>query len=467
MKKKSALETEGVSPQEIIDSLPQWILRINPKGEILYANSAFCHYVGKSIQQILKENIAHLVSPTRMKQINIDLEHLRQVQPELHWLLKDSQPATGGGRWEYWVDHAIFSPSGELTSVQCTGFEILNPSTLSSEPFALPSEFQALHDATAALLSTLDLEKLLGQIVDMAVRAVPAADKGLLYLIARDTGELEMRAMLGYTPSDSRIKRFVNPNDYDYIAIAVQTQSPLMLNNLTDSISSEEGTRDACAQSAIIAPLILEGHTLGALVLEASRQNAFSDRHLRLLTTFATTATAAIRNAQLHAEVQKIAITDALTGLYNRRGLFELGEREVERAHRFNRPLACIMLDIDGFKRINDTFGHAAGDKILRYVAEQCKTHTRKIDILGRYGGDEFTILLLESGEHLANGVANRLQELVSATPIQLDKEAIHVTISTGVATLKDETPDLDALLQAADRQLYQAKQKIKDKLSK
>lgn len=464
MKKEPVPEMKGVNPQKIIHSLSQWILRVTPQGFVLYANPAFCNRHHKELEQILQENVANLFSKDRLTQFEASVKNLSPVQPEFHYLINVRIPDAGEENWEYWIDQGIFSQTGELLSIQIVGFEIQTPISLTGDVFTFPSEFQALHDATTALLSTLDLEKLLGRILDAASRAVPAADKGMLYLIARDTGELEMRAMLGYTSSDPRIQRFVNPNEHEIIAKVVQSRSPLLLKDMNEGRppTAEVGKENLAGRSAIIAPLVLEGHAIGAVVLEASQRNAFTEKHLKLLTTFATTATAAIRNAQLHAEVQKIAITDALTGLYNRRGFFELGEREVERAHRFRRPLSAVMLDIDGFKQINDTFGHAAGDKILRYVAEQCKLHTRKIDIIGRYGGDEFAILLLESDEALARGVANRLQKLIRVTPLQLDESIAHVTLSIGVATLREEFPNLEALLQAADRELYLAKQNIR-----
>ena len=127
--------------------------------------------------------------------------------------------------------------------------------------------------------------------------------------------------------------------------------------------SPDRGSNTSPVRSVIVAPLVLENHAIGALSLKSSSKAAFTESDLHLVISFAATATAAIRNAQLHAEVQKQAITDGLTGTYNRRGFYDLGLREVERANRFGRTLAAIMLDIDHFKDVNDQFGHAAGDR--------------------------------------------------------------------------------------------------------
>jgi GAF domain-containing protein len=191
-------------------------------------------------------------------------------------------------------------------------------------------EFSALHSATAALLSTLELEPLLGQILDAATSAIPAAEKGTLHLVAKDTGQLEMRAFIGYT--DPRIRKLSIPGSHGYVVRALQTRTPQLIHDVqTTPLVNLEGQipEIRAIRSAIAAPLLLEKNALGALSLESSAKSAFTNDDVRVLVSFAVMATAAIRNAQLHAEVQKLAITDALTGLYNRRGLFELGRHEI------------------------------------------------------------------------------------------------------------------------------------------
>ena len=198
---------------------------------------------------------------------------------------------------------------------------------------------------------------------------------------------------------------------------------------------------------------------LGAISLESPQVAAFSESDLRLLSSFAATATAAIHNTRLHGEVQKLAITDALTGLYNRRGFFELGQREVERSRRFQRPLVAIMMDVDRFKFINDVYGHPVGDRVLQTVAKRCADNLRRIDILGRFGGDEFTILLPETDIYRARGVAERVRQCVAATPVPADEALVEVSVSLGIARATNATPDLDVLISRADAAMYLAKQ--------
>lgn len=321
-------------------------------------------------------------------------------------------------------------------------------------------ELSALQKATTALLTTLDLEVLLGQILDAAISAIPSAEKGTLHLIARDTGQLQLRAVQGYT--DPRIRTF-NPTDSaSYTATAVRERKPLLIHDAHADPGSSYGgdiPEIRAISSMIIAPMILGGKTLGAISLDSYRRYAFSEGDLQLLVSFAATATTAINNAQLYAEVQKQAITDPLTGLYNRRGFFELGRREVERAHRFNRPLTAMMIDIDLFKQVNDTKGHLVGDQVLAGVAAQIERQLRQVDLPGRYGGDEFVALLPETDLFNAYQAAERLRRSIAKVAYPTESEPVRISVSIGIAALRQSGESLETLIERADQALYLAKQ--------
>lgn len=323
-----------------------------------------------------------------------------------------------------------------------------------------------LHAATAALLTTLDLDELLGRILDAAQSAIPAAEKGTLHLVAPDSGKLQTSALLGY--SESPIKIAISEVTSEYIVEAVRDRKPLLISDTEmppPSLETGELIADHPIRSSIIAPLILGDAVLGVLSLNASQPRAFTKADLRLLESFAATTSAAIQNARLHAKVQKMAITDPLTGLYNRRGFYELGRREIERLRRFGHPLSAILLDIDDFKHINDTYGHGTGDQVLKALADRLNNNIRGVDILGRFGGDEFSILLPETDLATTTVIGGRLRRAMAKHPVTTDDGLLSVTISLGIARATEDMVDLDTLLNLADGAMYAAKQAGKDRV--
>jgi len=166
-----------------------------------------------------------------------------------------------------------------------------------------------------------------------------------------------------------------------------------------------------------------------------------------------------LRARRLSLETQRMAITDPLTGVHNRRHFFVLAEREMAKIRRTGLTPSVIMLDIDRFKTINDTYGHLVGDQVLVNVAKRCRAMIRESDIFGRYGGEEFIIFLPETALPDAIRVADRMRKEVARSPIVTDTgEEIQVTISMGVSSAEGADTELEALIDSADRALYVAK---------
>ena len=157
-------------------------------------------------------------------------------------------------------------------------------------------------------------------------------------------------------------------------------------------------------------------------------------------------------------ELQRLAETDFLTGIANNRRFFEAGEREIQRARRYGRPLAALMLDLDHFKKVNDTYGHAAGDRVLVAMTAAIRKLLRDIDIFGRLGGEEFAILLPETDLAGSRSTAERLRAAIAGTAIDVGKAVLKVTISIGITLLLPDDLGLDAVLKRADDAMYEAK---------
>ncbi|MGH9320437.1 MAG: diguanylate cyclase, partial [Vicinamibacteria bacterium] len=215
--------------------------------------------------------------------------------------------------------------------------------------------------------------------------------------------------------------------------------------------------RSSSASSFLAVPLRAQKRVSGALLL-TRREESFTAREVRLLRIYCNQAAVALENAIVHERVENLAATDALTGLFNRRYFESAFSRELARCDRTSAPLGLLILDIDHFKSFNDTYGHAMGDLILRKVAAVLGSALRKADVLARFGGEEFVVLLPQVTAEGAMESAERLRESVAAAGIHPGGPRKRVTVSIGVALFPSDGSDSESLLQAADGALYEAK---------
>jgi two-component system cell cycle response regulator len=162
--------------------------------------------------------------------------------------------------------------------------------------------------------------------------------------------------------------------------------------------------------------------------------------------------------AAYHEEIYRMTIVDGLTQAHNRRFFFESLDREISRARRYHRPLGLVMLDIDHFSKVNNTFGHLAGDYVLREISNLVRARIRRDEIFARYGGEEFGIILPETDLRGTHHVAESIRAIISAHPFVFEREQIAVTASLGVAELDDAISTPEAFIQLADERLYRAK---------
>jgi diguanylate cyclase (GGDEF)-like protein len=207
-----------------------------------------------------------------------------------------------------------------------------------------------------------------------------------------------------------------------------------------------------------IVPLMRADRVMGGIVVASTELGHMTQDEVDNLGLLAAVSAGPLEMAWEIDEVSKRASTDALTGLVNRRAFDEHLKRLLNETDRFGQPLALILGDIDHFKRINDTWGHEAGDEVLRQVAAKLSDGKRNVDVIARYGGEEIAILLPQTSVGGAADMADRLRHGVASRPVKFKGEEIPVTVSFGVASYPDAVPTRDGLFRAADRALYEAK---------
>jgi diguanylate cyclase (GGDEF)-like protein len=318
---------------------------------------------------------------------------------------------------------------------------------------------EALRDTAAALNSTLEITEVLDSILSNVERVVPHRAASIMLIeagiarVARGRGYKE----LGIWDFIKSIKFRVSemPN----LRWMVETGQPYVIDETRGAGDWISFPETAWVRSNVCAPIIIRGKTSGFINLDSDVPGFFDAVHAERLQAFANQSAIALENARLYRELQQLASTDDLTSLFNRRRFFELGHNEVERSQRFGHPLTLMIMDADHFKQINDTYGHTTGDQVLRAVGRRCRANLRNIDIVARYGGDEFVFLLLESDEAAALPAAQRILSSITDTPFDTDSGPVNMSVSIGMAQVSEFAPDLTTLIKHADQALYRAKQ--------
>lgn len=320
-------------------------------------------------------------------------------------------------------------------------------------------ELEALYETSQAISSSLELRQVLETIARQA-RNLLKADASRIYLLRAEEGELEPLVALeegaelvlslplkvgeGITGHVARtgVGEVVNRAHLDPRGKHIPG-TPLEPDNL------------------LCVPLKVGEEVIGVMTLTRfGVERDFSEADLRAATALASQAALSIRNAQLYEETIQLAITDSVTGIYNRRYLMRELEREIARAGRYQRPFSVVMADIDSFKAFNDRYGHLVGDTVLRHLAQLMRDFLRESDIVARYGGEEFVLILPETAREGGLALIQKLQHRLEEHPFVPGdgRTPVHLQVSFGLAVYPDDGFEAEALIRAADEAMYALK---------
>jgi diguanylate cyclase (GGDEF)-like protein len=318
-------------------------------------------------------------------------------------------------------------------------------------------QLQAINAIAQQTTAVLDLEELLRRVCELVQDAFRVSH---VSLFLREENDVVLRAHHGtltsHIPQGGRFPAGNEPWASILAGKGSGVESDLHAAPATKFFAE--------SASRMCIPLISFGQTLGVLALDSSQPDAFRDGDLQSLESVADICATAIQNAHYVERVKQLAYLDGLTGIFNRR-FFEMRIlEEIERARRYGAGMAVIMADIDQFKRLNDEFGHVLGDEVLRQVSSLFHQQVRKIDVVCRYGGEEFAILLTQTSAQHAVNIAEKLRKLVATWQFPGVPRA--VTISAGAAAFPDQGTNRDELVKAADNALYAAKQGGRNRVS-
>jgi len=318
---------------------------------------------------------------------------------------------------------------------------------------------ETLRSAMSQISQTLDPDEVLGRLLAAVARIVPSDAACLI----RTDGDAFAVAAVSGQADRSAVGRQLDPAADRTLAALVGSALPALGRAVAGQPAPLPQVL-AGVRSWIGVPLSSQAGMVAFMLIGSAAADTYTQADVEIAGVLAGQGMVAYQNACLFDQVRHLAATDALTGIYNRRRFFELASHGFTAARMHHRPLAAIMIDIDHFKQINDRYGHLVGDEVIREITRRLLGAMRESDLVGRYGGEEFSLIIdvdTDTGE-----LAERLRTTVAATPVATECGPLAATVSVGVAHLRPDDPDLDTLLARADAALYQAKRQGRNRVA-
>jgi diguanylate cyclase (GGDEF)-like protein/PAS domain S-box-containing protein len=448
----------------VVEDQSEKICRFLPDGTITFVNDAF--NAAFDLDGI-NWNVLNLIS-TKNTYLQHIIRSIRNASIDNPVITFENKRRTDTGEeiWEQWVNRALFDEYGKMKECQLIGMDITDRKQAEESLRRYTERLKSLHEIDQAILEAHSSEAIASAVLSHFQELV-TFDQGLVATFDQEKQTADLLAMqVGSRGSaTSRIAYPIN-----YFDCPMDDRCWKKSNWLINDMQLEQNLSpyqqhylSEGGRTMLTIPLIAVGEVLGIMSIGALGANGFSVEHVEIAEEVAHLMAIALHQAKLYEKVGELAATDPLTGIYNRRQLVDSGQSEFVRAQRYGKSLSLMIFDIDHYKKINDSLGHIAGDKALVELADCVKAQLREVDIFGRYGGDEFVIILPETDLMSAYSVAERIRKNIHDTVFNIDSAKVDITISVGVTTNKEGTKDIWGMVDRADAALYAAKRAGRD----
>ena len=451
-----------------VEASPIAIVITDLEGKIEYINPHFTRVTGYSVEEALGQNPRILQSgltpPETFRQLWTNIRAGKQWRG-----IFINRKKNGEIFWEEAVIGPVVDARGSTSHYIALKEDITERVRAENAEREQRALAEALRDTAEALNSTLNLEEVFDRILANIERVVPYDASNIILIqdgkahLVRHRGLLQKEVQQVET---EWLPIFMGLLDYQHI---MESHQPAVISDTRQDPAWVPMSEMTWMLSKVTVPILVDEQIIGFLNLYSRAAGFYQPEHASRLQAFANQASIAIRNARLFAEVERLATVDALTGLYNRRGLFELGRREIQRVQRFKRPLSILFIDIDHFKQFNDLYSYAVGDQMLQAVANCLRQNVRDVDLVARYGGEEIVVLLPELEPEGCLEVAERLRATIEKMRVPTVHGDLSVTVSIGPATFfpqfgrtqqlaGKEVENLSALIEQAGHMVHLAK---------
>lgn len=420
-----------------------------------YVNEQFERYTGYRREELAGMDPLALVLPedrVRVRESAVRmLKGERREGYEYRFIAKDGQVR--------WVFETVTSIRYQNARATLGYFVDITEQKRAQEALrASAVRLNALHTVGKAVLSQRDPEELLSFAVAQASELLCASVA--LLVLADGDGRLQYARAFG---PYAHLFRGREPRSDGIQARVVRSAQPFLSTDpLADGWALPELAAQMPLHCLISSPIVVQGTVVGSLtLLGGDHERCYTPEDLAVLVLFADYVSLGLEHARLYEQLREQADRDFLTGLFNHRVLMESLDRQLAHARRTGRPFCVLMMDLDNFKRVNDTYGHLGGDAVLRELARRLRQVVRTSDIVGRYGGEEFLVILPETTKAEAQAVAQRIHHAVSGASFLLPSgDEVTLRISIGVASYPQDGDTVNGLVAAADLACYEAKRR-------
>ncbi len=458
---RNFLNIVPIGREVIFDRIADGVLVVNLEGYIVDLNRNSELIFGKDKKEITGKQASEILSDYFDWKQYSHSEQLVEIQVDLE---VENQPHTYQIRI-----NPLFNSQKFLLGHSIVFHDYTETIQLYNELQDQAARLTVLYEVGKAISSTIEIDDLL-DLIFQQIRNVIPSDAYFVSLYDPDDDMLDLRVIID---RGNRFPPARVPANQGLSSWIVKNKEPLLIIDLQKEIDQLPVKpimlgEKKLSRSWLGVPMLVENHLLGILAVTSYDPQSFSEEDQLLLTQIAQQAALSIENARHHQEVENQAKLDSLTQVSNHSHFIEVLHREAELAKISNHPLSLIMLDIDHFKKYNDTYGHVIGDRVLQLIVKAIQSHIKATDTIGRWGGEEFGISLPNATTSQANMVANRIRNTLSQLPLE-DSNAESIpkpTISQGIATLPDHSENIDRLVIIADRALYRAKEKGRDQVA-